>query len=94
MPASCLQPNIQPYTHTYTHTHTLSRAHTWMKFSWHQGLLNLLAFQASYTASSVMWSPSGWKNLARFWSACVAVGVAAVAWGSRCACGGAQSAHA
>jgi hypothetical protein len=42
----------------------------WMKFSKHQGLLNLAAFHASYTASSVRWSPSAWKNLAFFWSAC------------------------
>lgn len=27
-------------------------------------------FQPSYTASSVRWSPSGWWNLAFFWSAC------------------------
>ncbi len=43
---------------------------SWMKFSYAQGLENLDAFQASYTASSVRWSPSGWKNLAFFWSAC------------------------
>lgn len=42
----------------------------WMKFSKHQGLLNLEAFHASYTASRVRWSPSAWKNFAFFWSAC------------------------
>lgn len=42
----------------------------WMKFSKHQGLENLAAFHASYTASSVRWSPSAWKNFAFFWSAC------------------------
>ena len=46
-----------------------------MKFSKHQGLLNLAAFHASYTASSVRWSPSAWKNLAFFWSACTGFGV-------------------
>ncbi len=53
-----------------------------MKFSYAQGLENLDAFHASYTASSVRWSPSGWKNLAFFWSACRPPGAGGVSGGS------------
>ena len=70
--------HTQTQIRTHTHTHTLYRSiiatscfrtscarrmdRDWMKFSKHQGLLNLLAAHAWYTASSVIWSPSAWLN--------------------------------
>ena len=50
----------------------------WTKFSKHQAFENLLFFQELYTANKVRWSPSGWWNLAFFWSA-----IACLSWISK-----------